>query len=137
MTLCSRSDACAAFFAERWNRNGAALHINDWVVPVLSNRRSGQTQNILCFDLAKDSFKSHGGQMMALVHDDVAIVGDEIFDISFAVQTLDHGNINHAGSLDLSASNVTDFFQSAYPGRQPIAHATGPLAGAGVPGSMH
>ncbi len=45
---------------------------------------------------------------MALVHDDVAIVRDEIFDISFALQTLDHGNINHASSLDLSASNVAD-----------------------------
>jgi len=41
---------------------------------------------------------------MALVHDDVAVVGDEIFDISFALQTLDHGNINHAGWLDLSSS---------------------------------
>ena len=92
---------------------GAALHINDWVVAVFSNRRSGQTQNILCFNLTEDSFKSHGGQMMALVHDDVAIVRDEIFDITFALQTLDHGNINHASSLDLSASKCDRYFQLA------------------------
>ena len=86
----------------------AALHVNDRVVPVFSNRCCRQTQDIPCFDLAKDSFKSDGGQMMALIHDDVAVICDEIFDISFALQTLDHGNINHAGSLCLPSSKLTD-----------------------------
>src|SRR6266576_590031 len=69
--------------------------------------------------------------MMALVHDDVAIVRDEIFDISFALQTLDHGNINQASSLDLSASNVTDVSnwksQEGCQSLTPLVHKLAPV----------
>jgi hypothetical protein len=63
--------------------------------------------------------------MMALAYDDVPVAGDEIFDISFALQTLDHGNMNHAGSLDLSSSNLTDAFQLAYPVEDSAARLSG------------
>jgi len=46
--------------------------------------------------------------MMALVDDDVTVLGHKVFDQSIALQTLDYGNVNQAGSLALSSSNLTD-----------------------------
>jgi len=45
---------------------------------------------------------------MALVDDDVTVLGHKVFNRSLALQTLDYSNINQAGSLALSSSNLTD-----------------------------
>jgi len=46
--------------------------------------------------------------MVALIHNHVAIVDNEIFDCPFMLQTLNYGNINQTGSLGFSSAELSD-----------------------------
>jgi hypothetical protein len=49
------------FLGREMEPYGTTLHINDRMMPVSSDRSRRQAQDMLCFYLAKDSFKSYGG----------------------------------------------------------------------------
>jgi len=48
--------------------------------------------------------------MMALIHDDVAIVSNEIFNGTFTAEALNYGNIHHASALVLSSPDLPNAF---------------------------
>src|SRR6266404_2546503 len=88
--------------------NRTALHINDRLVPIFSSRCSRQSQNIFYFDFAKDPFKGNRRKMVALIHNHVAIVGNEIFYCPFMLQTLNYSNIDQTGSFGFSSAELPD-----------------------------
>ncbi len=54
------------------------LHVNDRVMAVLSNRCSGKSQHVPCFDLAHDLIERESGQMMALIDNYLAVLSYEV-----------------------------------------------------------
>src|SRR5271170_6463326 len=48
--------------------------------------------------------------MMALIHDHVAIVSNEIFDRAFSMEALDYGNVDHPRVLVLSSPDLPNAF---------------------------
>lgn len=58
--------------------------------------------------LGQDSLEGDGRQMVALINDDMAIVGDEVIYLLLADEALDHGDIESAIELALTPSNPTD-----------------------------
>jgi hypothetical protein len=46
--------------------------------------------------------------MVTFIHNYVAVLRDEIFHCPFALQTLDYGNINQAGSLSFPSPILSD-----------------------------
>src|SRR5262249_37300915 len=58
--------------------NRSALHVKDRLVTVLSCRSSSQTNNELGFRLAHHLFESESRDMVAFIHDDLPILGNEI-----------------------------------------------------------
>src|SRR5208283_3039584 len=97
-----------SFLRAEMKTNRAALHVDDGLVPVFSSWCCRQSQNVFCFDLAKDSFKRDCRQMMTFIHNHVSVVRDEIFNCSFTMQALDHSDIDQAGSLSFSSPYLTD-----------------------------
>src|SRR5689334_17722703 len=57
---------------------GAKLHLDNRVVAITALWSCGEADNIPSLDLGKYTFKRHGGAMMTLIHNDMAIVGDKI-----------------------------------------------------------
>src|ERR1700730_10120852 len=88
--------------------NRAALHVDDGLMPIFSIRRCRQSQNVFCFDFAKNSFKRHCREMMTFIHNHVSVVRDEIFDCPFTLQALDYSDIDQTGSLSFSSSELSD-----------------------------
>jgi hypothetical protein len=83
-----------------------ALHVNDRVMAVLSNRCGGKSQHVPCFDLAHDLIERESGQMMALIDNYLAVICYEVLHFAFALETLNQRNVNLACSLFLSSANV-------------------------------
>ena len=63
------------------------------MMSVFPGERHRQAQNKSRFDLAKNPLKCNRRQMMALIHNDMAALCNEIFHCTLSVQTLDYGNI--------------------------------------------
>jgi hypothetical protein len=55
------------------------------MVPVLSGWRSGHSQNILCFDLAKNPLECKSREMVAFVDDNVAVLGYKIMNYALVL----------------------------------------------------
>src|SRR6266568_7900161 len=45
---------------------------------------------------------------MALVHNDVTVIRNEVFDVTFSLQALNYGHINRTSSLVLSSAELSD-----------------------------
>src|SRR5258706_14951324 len=60
--------------------NRPTLHEDDRVAPVLPRYCRRQAGQISCSYLSGDRFEAHGGEVMAFVHDDMPIVGDQVGD---------------------------------------------------------
>src|SRR6266704_1503768 len=45
---------------------------------------------------------------MALVHNDVTVIRNEVFDVTFPLQALNYGHINRTSSLVLSSAELSD-----------------------------
>ena len=78
---------------------------------VLSGGRGGHSQNVLCFDLAKNALECKSREMMAFVDDGVAVLGYKIMNYALVLQALDYSDVDRSGSLVLSSPelpNVVD-----------------------------
>ena len=51
----------------------------------------------------RDGFEAHGGEVMAFIDDDMAVIGDQIGDDALPNQALHEGDIDDSGRLLLSA----------------------------------
>jgi len=81
----------------------AALHEDDRMMSILSRHGCGQAEHKLCSGLACDRFKADGQQVVALINDEMPIIGDEIRDGASPDQTLPSGDIDVAGRLPPAA----------------------------------
>lgn len=54
--------------------NWSALHDDNRVMAVLPLWRGGKAGNITCFHLPEHLLKTHGRKVVALIHNDVAVV---------------------------------------------------------------
>ena len=88
--------------------NGTALHQNDRMMTVLAHRGRSQAKNIPRFDLSQHLFKTEGGEMMAFVHDDLAVSGHQIIHHMFAAEALYYRHVDQASRLFATASNLSN-----------------------------
>ena len=85
-----------------------ALHEDDGMVAVFPGDRSGKSQHILCLAAAGDILKTHGGEVMAFIDDEVSVLGDAVIRAGLLVKTLNQGDIDHAGRISFPVSDPTD-----------------------------
>ena len=71
-----------------------ALHEQDGVVPVFPGWRCRQAENIFRPCLAQNLLKRECRKMMALIHDNLPVVSDDVFYFALALQALDHRDID-------------------------------------------
>ncbi len=101
--------------------NRSALHEDDRVVTVLARHGRGQTEDEPGLRLAGDALEALRRQMVALVDDEVPVVGDAIVDDALSDQALDDGDIEPAGGAIAPAANAADRFRrDAEERRQPL-----------------
>src|ERR1700694_5417601 len=86
----------------------SALHEDDGMVTILADHGCGQPGNVLGLCPTDHLLKAMGGQMVALVDNDVAVFAHPVVNYTFAYQTLNKRNIKQAGWLLSSASDMTD-----------------------------
>jgi hypothetical protein len=87
---------------------GTTLHVNDGMVSVLPGRCSRQAQDVFSFDFAKHTLESESREMVALVDNDVAILGYKIMNYTLAPQAWDYSDIDHPRSLPFSSPKLPD-----------------------------
>lgn len=71
---------------------------------IFSGWRRRKANDELRFRRAHHLFKFERRKMMTLVHDDVAVVGHEVFHFFVAIQVLDHCDINHSRPYGLAGA---------------------------------
>ena len=85
-----------------------ALHVDYGVVPIFALRGCRQAEDVPSLYLLHHLLKSECRQMVALINNDLPVLGDEVFDSLFAVGTLDDGDIHGATTFAFPASNLAD-----------------------------
>lgn len=88
--------------------NRPALHEDDRLVAVFSGWRRREPDNVPGLDLLHDLFESECRDVMALVHDNLAVLGDEILDFAPPLEALDHCHINDASTRGFTSANLAD-----------------------------
>ena len=88
--------------------NRPALHHDDGMMPVLALRRGGQARDVTRLHLPQYLLETHRRKVMAFIHNDVAVVCDEVVHDLFAVQALNDGNVNHAAGTSPTAADLAD-----------------------------
>jgi len=81
-----------------------ALHHDNRVVAILALWCGGEAGDVARFHL----LKAHSGKMVALVRNDVPVVGDQIVHDLLSIQTLDNHNINHPVRAAAASANLPD-----------------------------
>ncbi len=90
--------------------DGSALHEDDGVVAVLAGDGGGQAGDVSRLGAAGDEFETAGGEVVAFVDDEVAVVGDAVVHGAFANEALDEGDVEGAGEFAASAAQATNGF---------------------------
>src|SRR5690606_41244786 len=85
-----------------------ALHEDDRVMPVFSGDRCRQSRDIARLRSAGDKLKACSGQVMSLINDKMAVIGNDIVNFALANQALDQRHVDHTGGLALSGANAAD-----------------------------
>src|SRR5215475_10137614 len=67
-----------------------ALQVNDLLKAIAPVRRCGETQDVTDRRLSNTSFECKGGQVMAFVHDDKAVLREERFQVVKSFEALHH-----------------------------------------------
>jgi hypothetical protein len=66
--------------------NRAALHEDDRVVTVFPNRRCSQAENVSGLGLLQHLLERERGHVVAFVNNDMAVVSDQVPDLTFCVE---------------------------------------------------
>ena len=99
---------CAGAHAEP---SRATLHIDDRMVTVFSRRRRSKTNDILSLHLLHNLLESERRDMVALVDDHMAILGDKVLHFLFPVQALNDCNIHPSSPVRLPATDLPNRFR--------------------------
>ena len=86
----------------------AALHEHDGVVAVLARHGRRQPQHVPDLCPARDLLEADCGEMVALVDDEMAVVGDDVVYLVAAHEALDDGNVNDACGLAPAVADPPD-----------------------------
>ena len=70
-----------------------ALHEDNWMVPVLARDGRRQTGDEFCLGTARDQFKAARGEVMAFIHNQMAITPYPVIDRAFVTEALNEGDI--------------------------------------------
>ena len=101
---------CRLFPGVHFEPDRPQLHLDDRVMAVTAMWCGGQAGDKTCPDRSQDALERYRRQVMAFVHDYMAIVGHQIIHAVFAHQALDHGNIESASGLASAATDSPDLF---------------------------
>ena len=85
-----------------------ALHEHDRMVAVLARHGRRQPQHVLDLRPARDLLEADGGEMVALVDDEMAVVGDDVVHLVAAHEALNDGNVYDACGLAPAAADLPD-----------------------------
>ena len=88
--------------------NGTALHEDNWVVTVLASDGRRQPHNESRLGLAYHLLEAPRRQVVTLVDDQVAVVGQAVLDDTFPDETLDNGDVEQSGRPGLASADSTD-----------------------------
>ena len=88
--------------------NRPALHEDDRMMAVLACDSCGQSEHVASVAAARDQFKAHGGQVVAFIDDEVAIIADNVIHFTIAHKALNQGDVDAAGRASLTAADRTD-----------------------------
>jgi hypothetical protein len=88
--------------------NRAALHEDDRMVTVLACDGRRQADDESCFGLACDLFETVRRQMVALVDDHMAVLGDSVIDDALSNETLNSADVNLSSRSTLAAADSPD-----------------------------
>src|SRR6266511_88346 len=88
--------------------NGPELHLDDRVVPIAPVGRRGEAEDKTRLDLREDAPERTRRDVVALIHDDVAVSGDDVVDLALPNEALDHRDVDPARALPLPAPDDTD-----------------------------
>jgi hypothetical protein len=92
--------ACVDPIADR-----PTLHEDNRVMAILPSQRGRKAKDVLGLGLPSDCFEAHGREMVALVDDQVAIIGNELRNFPLPYQALDQCNVNDAGRFPFSTAD--------------------------------
>ena len=87
-----------------------ALHENNRMVAVLAAHGGRETSNILGLGPSGNLLETGGCYMMALIHNKMPIVANQIIHHTFAHKTLNDSHIQSTCGLSPSSSDLTDNF---------------------------
>jgi hypothetical protein len=87
---------------------GAELHLDDGVMAVPPMRCGREADEVARPDLGQDALEGDGGHVVALVHDDVAVAGDEISDPPAPGEALESWRRRVARSARASPADLAD-----------------------------
>lgn len=86
----------------------ATLHEDDGMVTILAIHRGGEAGDKSGLCPARNLLKALSRKVMALVYNEMAIVSNQIVNNALAHQTLEQGNIQHAGRFPATAADSAD-----------------------------
>jgi hypothetical protein len=88
--------------------HGTALHENDWVVSILAVHGGGKSGDEASLGAACNQLESRGGYVVALVYDEMAIVGDEVGDCAFSNEALDECDVDFSRGFASAAADASE-----------------------------
>src|SRR5438270_5399086 len=81
------------------------------MMTILTCWSSCETHDVFSLYLPEHLLKGEGREVMALVNDDLSVLGHPIFNNTFAIQALDNTDVNAPGTQVLSSTNLADLFE--------------------------
>ena len=126
----ARCRLCASIYLMS---NRTALHEDDRMVAVLACDGCRQANDESGFGLAYHLLETVRRQMMALIDDHVAVIGDEVIDHALADETLNDADVNLSSRSTSASADSTDRFRRVYRGTSIAARPTDRAAGADGP----
>src|SRR5450631_4290942 len=102
----------------------SALHEDNRMVAILPGHGRGQSQHISRFGAPRDQFEAKSGQVMTLIHDEMAVASDLIRHLRLADETLYQSNVDSSRGLTATAADGTNVIDTH---RQKLPQALDPL----------
>ena len=84
------------------------LHEDDRVMAILAGYRGRQSQDVARLGSARDELEADGREMMTLVDNQVAVIGNKVADLAVANEALDQRDVDSTRGLALSAADCAD-----------------------------
>ncbi|OIQ72318.1 hypothetical protein GALL_460570 [mine drainage metagenome] len=88
--------------------DGPALHEDDRLLPVASDRSRCQTEHVLRLGPFQDGVEGDRANVVTFVDDHLSVALDQRAHLALAGQGLHHGNVDLAGRLGLAAADGAD-----------------------------